>query len=87
MIDQLSHALRDRPLDQCTRVTCVAPAELERELVGARSEPCTVFIIPRGTEVEARAFLPLPEGTHGGESYAQFYDPDFTRFLRARYEQ
>ena len=63
------------------------PGELEAQLEGAREHPCTVFIVPREHEIEGRAFLPLPEGTHGGESYSNYFDPDLTRLLRARYEQ
>lgn len=87
VVDQLGYVLRDRPLDECTRVSCVAPDALEAELEAAREHACTVFIVPRGNEVEGRAFLPLPEGTLGGESYANYFDPDVTRLLRARYEQ
>ena len=86
-VDQLGYALRDRPLNECNRVSCVMPDQLEAELEGAREHPCSVFIVPRETEVEARVFLPLPEGTNGGESYSHFFDPDLTRLLRARYEQ
>lgn len=87
VVDQLSYVLRDRPLDECVRVSCVSAETLEAELQASREHPCTIFIVPRGHEVEARAFLPLPAGTNGGESYANFFDPDVTRLLRAQYEQ
>lgn len=86
-VDQLGFSLRDRPLRECTRVACVGPDQLEAEMDNAREHPCTVFIVPRERELEARVFLPLPEGTHGGESYSHYFDPDLTRLLRARYEQ
>ncbi len=87
VLDQLQYALRDRPLDACNRVACVSAEELDAELEAAREQACTVFIVPRGHEIEGRVFLPLPEGTNGGESYSHFFDPDLTTLLRAPYEQ
>lgn len=88
LLDTLRVVLRDRPIDRCPVVaTCVTPAGLGRAMEEARGEACTIFVVPRGPELEVRAFLPLPLGTNGGESYTHVYDPDATHLLRARYEQ
>jgi hypothetical protein len=85
---KLRAMLRDRPVASCpAKPQCVAPGELEAQLGRARSRDCSVFIIPRGPELEVRAFLPLKPSHVGGESYARFMDPDFTRVFRVQYEQ
>jgi len=84
----LRSMLRDRPVDSCpAKPQCVAPAQLDAQVRAARSRDCSVFIIPRGREIEVRAFLPLPPSHVGGANYAHFTDPDFTRLFRVRYEQ
>ncbi len=80
--------LRDRPINRCPVATCVEPNALDEAMRSARGNACSVFVIPRGDELEVRAFLPLPAGTVGGENYSHFYDPLATQTLRfARYEQ
>ena len=88
LLDQLRLVLRGRSIARCPVVApCVAPDALEGAMRAARGEACSLLVIPRGPQLEVRAFLPLPLGTNGGESYAHFYDPDATHLVRARYEQ
>ena len=86
--DGLGSMLADRPVGSCpTTPRCVEPGDLETELAAARGRPCSLFVVPRGHEVELRVFLPLPRTHVGGECYSHFVDPDFTRVFRVRYEQ
>lgn len=86
-VTDLAPILRDRPVSDCPEARCVEPADLDGALSTARDRSCSVFVVPRGAEVETRAFLPLPPTHAGGESYAMYTDPDFTRVFRFRYEQ
>ena len=84
----LRHVLRERPLDRCpARPRCVAPDAIEAALRDAHDAPCSLFVVPRGRELEAILLAPLPAGWNGGEQFRQWLDPDATRVLRARYEQ
>jgi len=85
---RLGSALKKRPVEKCVAPPrCVEPEALATQIKGARKNPCTFFVIPRGNEVELRAFMPLPKTHVGGENYSRFYDPDFTRPFRVEYEQ
>lgn len=86
-VADLALILRDRPVSGCPEARCVEPGDLDGALAAARARSCSVFMVPRGAEVETRVFLPLPPTHAGGESYAMFTDPDFTRVFRLRYEQ
>jgi hypothetical protein len=84
----LRHVLRERPLDRCpARPQCVAPDAIDAALRDAHDAPCSLFVVPRGRELEAILLAPLPAGWDGGEQFRQWLDPDATRVLRARYEQ
>lgn len=84
----LRHVLRERPLDRCpARPRCVGPDAIEAALSDAHDQPCSLFVVPRGHELEAILLAPLPAGWSGGEQFRQWLDPDATRTLRARYEQ
>jgi hypothetical protein len=88
LIGQLRHVLRERPLDRCPdRPRCVAPGEIQGALREAHDEPCSLFVVPRGHEIEAILLAPLPDGYVGGEQFRHWLDPDATRVLRARFEQ
>lgn len=86
-VAELGPMLSDRPVSECPPARCVESGDLVAALDLSRDRACTVVVIPRGAEVETLAFLPLPPGHDGGERYARFTDPDFTRVFRVRYEQ
>ncbi len=87
-VTELSSSLRDRPLQSCPDVLrCVSPGDLEAQLEAGRKRPCSLFVVPRGKEIEVRVFLPIPPASVGGESYSRFSDANFTRLLRVHYEQ
>jgi len=70
-----------------SKAVCVPPADLEATKKKLRGEKCSLLVTPAGDEVESLVFLPLPEGTHGGESFQQFLSPDGMEVLRVRFEQ
>jgi hypothetical protein len=88
LLRSLRHVLRERPLERCPeRAPCVAPEEVEAALREAREAPCSVFVVPRGRQIEAILLVPVPDGHLGGERFRHWLDPDATQVLRARYEQ
>ncbi len=77
---------RVRPCDP-EAARCVQPDALAAALASSRDQACTLWVIPRGQELEVMAFAPLPEGYVGGERYSSFWDPWGTRITRVRNEQ
>lgn len=84
----LAGELKTRPVSSCPKTpVCILPGELQEKLKAAKKKACSLFVIPRGAEVELRAILPLPLNKVGGENYSSFSDPHFTRVFRVRYER
>jgi len=70
-----------------SKAVCVLPADLEATKKKMRGERCSLIVTPAGDEVESLVLLPLPGGTHGGESFQQFLSPDGLEIVRLRFEQ
>ena len=85
---RLAVALKNRPVNSCPKTPeCVTPDELKKKIAASKEKKCTLLAIPRGAEVELRAFIPLPPNKLGGENYSSYSDPHFTRVFRVRYER
>ena len=70
-----------------SKALCVLPPDLGATKEKLRGEMCSLLVTPAGEEVESLVFLPLPEGTRGGESFQQFLSPDGMEIVRVRFEQ
>jgi hypothetical protein len=70
-----------------SKALCVMPADLAAAKQRLRGEKCSLIVTPAGEEVESLVLLPLPAGTHGGESFQQFLSPDGFEIVRIRFEQ
>jgi len=69
------------------KARCVPVEEVATWQERMRRYPCTVFVVPRGDELESQVFLPLPEGYVGGEEYSLYFDPQGVGVRRVRYTQ
>ena len=85
---RLSASLGER-LDRCgtDAATCVETAALEAARAGVPPGGCRHFFVPHDGQLEVETFLPLPEGTNGGESFRVWLDPAATSVRRVRFEQ
>jgi hypothetical protein len=85
---ELSGILLDR-IAACdpSKALCVLPPDLGSTKEKLRGEKCSLIVTPAGEEMESLVFLPLPEGTRGGENYQQFLSPDGMKVMRVRFEQ
>lgn len=82
----LARHLKTRPLSSCPKTPeCLAPTSLKKRLAALTKKKCSLFVVPRGAEVELRAIIPLLPNKLGGEDYSSFSDPHFTRVFRVRY--
>jgi len=83
-----SHVVVDR-IQECDpqKARCVPADEVPTWQERMRRYPCSVFVIPRGDELESQVFLPLPEGSVGGEEYSLYFDPQGVGVRRVRYTQ
>ncbi|MGB1275705.1 MAG: hypothetical protein ACPG77_08145, partial [Nannocystaceae bacterium] len=82
----LENMFRDRPGATCPAIpTCIAPEALDAA-VSKASGTCSTWLVPRGPQVELRVHLPVTNGGVGRPNYSQFYDPDGTHLLDARYD-
>lgn len=70
-----------------SKARCVMPTDLAATKEALRGERCGLLVTPAGEELESLVFLPLPGGTHGGESFQQFLSPDGLEVVRLRFEQ
>jgi hypothetical protein len=65
---------------------CVDQHELAQTIEAVSGEPCSMFVVPRRSELESLIYLPRPEGEEGGERYSLFFDEHGTSVVFVKYD-